>query len=71
VHTLDEYASQLSIPLFDRAIDFGLFYWLTKPIFLVLDFFGRTIGNFGIAILLLTVIIKAFLFPLATSPTAR
>jgi YidC/Oxa1 family membrane protein insertase len=65
VHTLDRYAEQLQIPLFDRAIDFGWFYFLTRPIFLILDFFGRTLGNFGLGILLLTVIIKAIFFPLA------
>ncbi len=65
VHTLDRYAEELQIPLFDRAIDFGWFYFLTRPIFLVLDFFGRTLGNFGLGILLLTVIIKAIFFPLA------
>ncbi|NDD65790.1 MAG: membrane protein insertase YidC, partial [Acidobacteria bacterium] len=45
--------------------DFGWFYWLTKPIFYVLDFFYRWIGNFGLAILLLTLCVKALFFPLA------
>ncbi len=65
VHLLDNYESALGIPRFDRAIDFGLFYWITKPIFLTLDFFYHQIGNFGLAIMLLTVIIKLLFFPLA------
>ena len=64
VHLLDSYERQ-GIPRFDRAIDFGLFYWITKPIFLTLDFFYNQIGNFGVAIMLLTVLIKALFFPLA------
>lgn len=53
------------VPLFDRAVDFGVLYFLTKPIFLMLNFFYKLIGNFGVAILLLTVLIKGLLFPLA------
>ncbi|HYM72485.1 MAG TPA: membrane protein insertase YidC [Stellaceae bacterium] len=64
VNTLDAYADS-GIPRFDRAIDFGWFYFLTKPIFLVLQFFYGLIGNFGLAILLLTFIIKLLFFPLA------
>ncbi|MGO8919470.1 MAG: membrane protein insertase YidC [Stellaceae bacterium] len=70
VHLLDYYESALAIPRFDRAIDFGLFYWITKPIFLALDFFSTRIfydasGSFGLSILLLTLCIKGLFFPLA------
>jgi len=64
VNLLDAYAAG-GIPNFDRAIDFGWFYFLTKPIFLTLQFFYGLLGNFGLAILLLTFIIKLLFFPLA------
>jgi YidC/Oxa1 family membrane protein insertase len=65
VKLIDRYAEEYGIDKFDRAIDFGFFYFLTKPIFLILDFFNRILGNFGLAILLLTVIVKLIFFPLA------
>jgi len=65
VALLDRYETRYRIPRFDRAIDFGWFYFLTKPIFLTLDFFYNLIGNFGLAIMALTVIIKLIFFPLA------
>jgi YidC/Oxa1 family membrane protein insertase len=50
---------------FDLAIDFGYFWFLTKPIFRILQFFYGLLGNFGLAILLLTLLIKILFFPLA------
>ena len=64
VDLLDSYAAS-GIPRFDRAIDFGWFYFLTKPIFLTLQFFDKLLGNFGLAILLLTLCVKLLFFPLA------
>ncbi|TWA90795.1 protein translocase subunit yidC [Azospirillum brasilense] len=65
VRLLDEYSDKLGIANFDLAIDFGWFYFLTKPFFYGLDLLGRLFGNFGIAILVFTVIVKAAFFPLA------
>lgn len=50
---------------FDRAVDWGHLFFLTRPIFYTLDFFGDLTGNFGVAILILTLIVKAILFPIA------
>ena len=65
VRLLDAYEENLGIVNFDLAVDFGWFYFLTKPIFYALEYFNRQIGNFGLAILLLTVLIKIAFFPLA------
>ncbi|MSP51913.1 MAG: membrane protein insertase YidC [Alphaproteobacteria bacterium] len=65
VDLLERYAESVGIPSFDKAIDFGWFYFLTKPLFKLLAYFNHQLGNFGLAILLLTVIVKLIFFPLA------
>jgi YidC/Oxa1 family membrane protein insertase len=65
VSLLDRYQREYHIPRFDRAVDFGWFYFLTKPIFLCLDWLYRLLGNFGVAILVFTVFVKLLFFPLA------
>ena len=65
VRMLDHYASQYDIPHFDRAIDFGWFYFLTKPFLYLLDLLGTTLGSLGIAILLFTVALKLVTLPLS------
>ncbi|MDH5489825.1 MAG: membrane protein insertase YidC, partial [Rhodospirillaceae bacterium] len=63
VTLLDRYTDKEGITRFDLAVDFGWFYFMTKPIFYALNFFHSALGNFGLGILLLTVIIKLAFFP--------
>lgn len=65
VNLIDDYAEMYNIKMFDRTIDWGWLYWLTRPIFFGVDYLFVLTGNFGIAILLLTVAIKGLLFPIA------
>ena len=65
VHLIDSYAERYGIPKFDLLIDWGWFYFLTKPLFFAIDFFYKLVGNFGVAILIVTLCIKLVLFPLA------
>jgi len=65
VHLLDSYERTLGIERLSYAIDWGWYWFFTKPIFYLLDYLNKLVGNFGVAILLLTVIIKGLFFPLA------
>ncbi|MCP3474005.1 membrane protein insertase YidC [Bradyrhizobium sp. CCGUVB1N3] len=67
---LGGYNKDLGLNHFDLLIDWGWFYFITKPMFLGLDFFYRFFGNFGISILLVTVIVKLLFFPLANKSYA-
>ncbi|MDZ7589008.1 MAG: membrane protein insertase YidC [Parasphingorhabdus sp.] len=62
---LDRYEDQYNITLLDRAIDWGWFYWFEKPIFYTLHWLFKYIGNFGVAIICLTFIVRGLMFPIA------
>ena len=62
---IDAYEEALSIRNFDLLIDWGWFYFITKPMFYLIDWLFRFLGNFGLAILATTVVVKAIFFPLA------
>ena len=66
VGVVDGYAAAFDITRFDRLIDWGWFYFLTKPLFHVISWLNHLVGNFGIAILIVTVLIKGVFFPLAS-----
>jgi membrane protein insertase, YidC/Oxa1 family, N-terminal domain len=70
VPVVDSYEAELSIPKFDLLIDWGWFYFITKPMFKLMDFFFRMVGNFGVAILLTTIVVKLLFFPLASKQYA-
>jgi len=62
---LDEYSKNPGIAKIDRAIDWGWFIWFEKPIFYVLDWLFKAVGNFGVAIILLTLLVRGLMFPIA------
>jgi YidC/Oxa1 family membrane protein insertase len=68
--TVDAYDKQLGLNKFDRLIDWGWFYFITKPMFWAIDWFFHIVGNFGVAILLVTVLVKLIFFPLASKSYA-
>ncbi len=65
VDLIDKHQESLHIKQFDLLIDWGWFYFITKPLFTVLNYFNHIIGNFGLSILLVTVLLKIIFFPLA------
>ena len=65
VNIIDGYSESLEIDKFDLVIDWGWFYFLVKPLFFVVDYFFKISGNFGIAIILITICIRLAFFPLA------
>jgi len=65
VKTIDGYAKSLSINKFDLVIDFGILYFLTKPMWFALDYFFKLLGNYGLAIIAVTICIRLAVFPLA------
>jgi YidC/Oxa1 family membrane protein insertase len=65
VNVVNSYDTKLGIDRFDLLIDWGWFYFLTKPLFWLIDHIQAAVGNFGIAILTVTVLVKGLFFPLA------
>ena len=65
VAVIDGYAKKLNIEKFDLAIDWGWFYFFTKPLFFIIDYFFKLTGNFGWAIVIITALIRLIFFPLA------
>ena len=63
LNLLDQYGFQYDLVYFDRAVDFGWLYFLTKPIYIILRGFYNFLGNFGLAILLLTLVVKMAMYP--------
>jgi YidC/Oxa1 family membrane protein insertase len=64
VDVLQDYGKTLNLPEFDKAVDWGFLWFLTRPFFWLLDLLGGWFGNFGLAILGATVVVKLLLFPL-------
>ena len=64
IKVLKEYADENNIRLLDRSIDFGFFYILAKPLNILLNLLNRITKNFGMAIIILTIIIKSILYPI-------
>ncbi len=65
VETIDGYAKSLNIDKFDLTIDWGIMYFLTKPLFFAIDYFFKLLGNYGLAIIAVTICIRLIFFPLA------
>ncbi len=62
---LDRYKEEQGITLLDKAVDWGWFYWFEKPLFYLLDWLFKLVGNFGVAIILMTFVVRGLMFPIA------
>ena len=65
VDVIDGYAQSLNIDKFDLVIDWGFLYFITKPLFFGIDYFFKLLGNYGLAIIAITICIRLAFFPLA------
>lgn len=65
VHLLNHYEEDGHIPLFSYAVDWGWLFFITKPFFYAIDWFNHLLGNFGLAIMAFTLVVKGLFFPLA------
>ena len=65
VDVIDGYAETLKIDKFDLVIDWGFLYFITKPLFFGIDYFFKLLGNYGLAIIAITICIRLAFFPLA------
>ena len=65
VDVIDGYAQSLNIDKFDLVIDWGFLYFITKPLFYGIDYFFKLLGNYGLAIIAITICIRLVFFPLA------
>jgi YidC/Oxa1 family membrane protein insertase len=70
VAVVDGYEKQLSLNHFELLIDWGWFHFITKPMFIAIDWIYHRVGNFGVAILIITLLIKIVFFPLANKSYA-
>ncbi|MBP6056348.1 MAG: membrane protein insertase YidC [Candidatus Fonsibacter sp.] len=64
VYPIDNYTEKEKIDRFDLSIDWGWFYFITKPLFFVIDYIFKIVGNFGVAIIILTLLVRILFFPL-------
>lgn len=67
LNMLERYEDEWGVPHFDLAVDFGWFYFLTKPFFIILNWMYGLVGNFGVAIIIFTCVLRVFIFPLANT----
>ena len=67
IDLLDQYESSVGVKHLDLAVDFGMLYFLTRPMYFFLKLFNSWVGNFGVAIIMLTVLVRMAVYPLANA----